>query len=53
MEVEVADLEDRLGMPATWRDPIKARSSQQRLDDLRVELARLYEHWEEALELNV
>jgi ATP-binding cassette subfamily F protein 3 len=53
VEAEVADLEDKLGMPATWRDPIKARSSQQRLDDLRVELARLYEHWEEALELNV
>ncbi len=51
-EAEVADLEDKLGMPATWRDPIKARGLQQRHDDLRISLARLYEHWEEALELN-
>ncbi len=52
-EAEVADLEDKLGMPATWRDPIKAKGMQQRAEDLRTGLARLYEHWEEALELNV
>ena len=52
-EAEVADLEDKLGMPATWRDPIKARGMQQRAEDLRANLSRLYEHWEEALELNV
>jgi ATP-binding cassette subfamily F protein 3 len=51
-EAEVAELEDRLGMPATWRDPIKARGMQQRHEDLRTSLVRLYEHWEEALELN-
>jgi len=51
-EADVADLEDKLGMPATWRDPVKARDAQLRLDDLRTTLARLYEHWEEALELN-
>ena len=52
-EAEVADLQDKLGMPATWRDPVNARSLQQRHDDLVSALARLYEHWEEALELNL
>ncbi len=51
-EAEVAELEDKLGMPATWRDPIKAKGLQQRLEDLHATLPKLYEHWEEALELN-
>ena len=53
VEAKVAELEDLLGQPATWRDPIKARDSQLRHEDLKAELARLYEHWEEALEFNV
>ncbi len=52
-EAEIAELADRLGMPATWRDPIGARTKQIRHDDLTTALARLYEHWEEALELNI
>ena len=51
-EAEVAVLEDLLGQPATWRDPVKARNSQLRHDDLKANLVRLYEHWEEALDLN-
>ena len=51
-EAEVADLQDRLGQPATWRDPVKARDAQLRHDDLAANLVRLYEHWEEALDLN-
>ncbi len=51
-EAKVAELEDLLGQPATWRDPIKARATQQQHEDLKSALARLYEHWEEALELN-
>jgi ATP-binding cassette subfamily F protein 3 len=52
IEAEVAGLEDALGQPATWRDPVKARDTQLRYDDLKRSLATLYEHWEEALELN-
>jgi ATP-binding cassette, subfamily F, member 3 len=52
IESNVAELEDLLGQPALWRDPIKARATQQQHEDLKVQLARLYEHWEEALELN-
>ena len=51
-EVEVAGLEDLLGQPDTWRDPVKARTTQQRHEDLKATLARLYEHWEEAVEFN-
>lgn len=52
VEVKVAGLEDLLGQPATWRDPVKARETQQQHEDLKAHLARLYEHWEEALEYN-
>jgi ATP-binding cassette subfamily F protein 3 len=52
LEAELAQLEDTLGMPATWRDPVKARDSQLRYDNVKSELAKLYAHWEEASELN-
>jgi ATP-binding cassette, subfamily F, member 3 len=50
VEAQVAEVEDLLGQPATWRDPIKAVSTQDRHADLKRDLARLYEHWEEAVE---
>jgi ATP-binding cassette subfamily F protein 3 len=52
VEAEVATLEDLLGQPATWRDPVKAVSTQDRHKVLKENLARLYEHWEETVELN-
>jgi ATP-binding cassette subfamily F protein 3 len=52
VEAKVSTVEDLLGQPATWRDPIKARTTQQDHEDLKARLARLYEHWEEAVELN-
>ena len=52
-EQKVKELEDLLGQPNTWKDALKARSYQQSLDELRPQLQRLYEHWEEAAELNV
>ncbi|MBV8556279.1 MAG: hypothetical protein JO116_12010, partial [Planctomycetaceae bacterium] len=52
VEAQVAEIEDLLGQPATWRDPVKAVSTQQRHADLKRDLARLYEHWEEAVEFN-
>jgi ATP-binding cassette subfamily F protein 3 len=51
-EAKVSELEDLLAQPATWRDPVKARNSQLLHEDLKTQLARLYEHWEEALEYN-
>ena len=52
LESQLADLQEVLGRPETWRDPVAAVASQKRLDDGHESLRRLYEHWEEALELN-
>ena len=51
-EKEVLDLEDLLGQPATWRDPVKAVGTQDRHRELKQKLEKLYEHWETALEAN-
>ena len=51
-EAEAAELEDKLGMPATWKDPVKAREIQLRHEAVKAGLAKLYEHWEESVELN-
>jgi ATP-binding cassette subfamily F protein 3 len=50
LESEVAELEDLLGQPATWRDPVKAVGTQDRHRDVKSRLETLYEHWETALE---
>ncbi len=51
-ESVMAEIERQLSLPETWRDAAKARSVQARHDELKTGLAALYEHWEEALELN-
>jgi ATP-binding cassette subfamily F protein 3 len=52
LEQEVLEIEDLLGQPATWRDPVKAVGTQDRHRELKAKLEKLYEHWETALELN-
>ncbi len=52
LEQEVLDLEDLLGQPATWRDPVKAVGTQDRHRELKEKLEKLYQHWETALEAN-
>jgi ATP-binding cassette subfamily F protein 3 len=52
IERQVAELEDLLGQPATWRDPVKAVATQDQHKELKETLARLYEHWEEAVEFD-
>ena len=52
LEKEVVDLEDQLGQPATWRDPVKAVGTQDRHKLLKEKLENLYQHWETALEAN-
>ncbi len=51
-EAEIAGLEDLLGQPATWKETLKAIATQDRLKLLQENLVKLYEHWEEAIELN-
>jgi ATP-binding cassette subfamily F protein 3 len=50
LEREVHEIEDLLGQPATWRDPVKAVGTQDRHIKLKTKLEQLYEHWETALE---
>jgi ATP-binding cassette subfamily F protein 3 len=52
VEAEVAVLEDVLGQPSTWKEPLKAITTQDKHTALKEKLANLYEHWEEAVELN-
>jgi ATP-binding cassette subfamily F protein 3 len=52
LEQAFAELEDKLGQPSTWRDPVSAVATQDRHRDLKIKLETLYEHWETALEAN-
>ena len=52
MEAKATEFEDLLGQPSFWRDPVKARDIQLQHEDLKTRVARMYEHWEEAMELN-
>jgi ATP-binding cassette subfamily F protein 3 len=51
-EVALASLQTALGDPDTYRDAARARDVQARFESTQADLARLYEHWDEALELN-
>jgi ATP-binding cassette subfamily F protein 3 len=51
IEIEVAELEDKLGQPATWRDTLGAVRLQERHADLKTKLESLYPHWELAIEM--
>ncbi len=52
VEVELAEVEEALGNPDTWKDADTARDAQARYDELKDRLDTLYEHYEEALEFN-
>ena len=52
LEKEVVEIEDLLGQPATWRDPVKAVATQDRHRELKTRLETLYQHWENAVESN-
>ena len=47
LEKEVVELEDQLGQPATWRDPVKAVGTQERHKLIKDKLENLYQHWED------
>jgi ATP-binding cassette subfamily F protein 3 len=51
-EERLVDLERTLSFPDTWKDADRARSTQHQYDETKARLAQLYEHWEEAIELN-
>jgi ATP-binding cassette subfamily F protein 3 len=51
-EQRVADLHAALGQPETLRDGSRVRQIKLELEELHRVIASLYEHWEEAVELN-
>ncbi len=51
-EAQVAELTASLGDPAVYRDGGRVRHVKQQLEELQTRLAQLYEHWEEAVELD-
>jgi ATP-binding cassette subfamily F protein 3 len=52
LEEELAALELALGEPETYRDADRARRTRRRFEEIQAALTTLYEHWDEALELN-
>lgn len=51
-EQHLAELEAALADPQTHRDPERIKAALQEFEATRERLDRLYEHWEEAIELN-
>jgi ATP-binding cassette subfamily F protein 3 len=51
-ERRLASLEAELQNPDLYRDADRVRTTLQQIEQLKAALAQLYEHWEEAVELN-
>ncbi len=51
-EAEVARLESTLADGDLYRDAVKVRDTMKAFEDAKARLQHLYEHWEEAVELN-
>jgi ATP-binding cassette subfamily F protein 3 len=51
-ESRLAQLQNELGNPDLYRDGQRVKETRETYDALQASLARLYEHWEEAVELN-
>ncbi len=51
-EAEKSRLEAQLADPATYRDEARAKQVREQFDAIEARLLGLYEHWEEALEMN-
>ncbi len=52
LEQELADLEAQLASPELYRDGEKVKQTTRSFEETKASLQRLYEHWEEAIELN-
>jgi ATP-binding cassette subfamily F protein 3 len=46
------ELEQELANPDLYRDGERVKQTTKAFEDTKAELAHLYEHWEEAVELN-
>jgi ATP-binding cassette subfamily F protein 3 len=52
LEQELADLEAQLASPELYRDGEKVKQTTRSFEETKASLQRLYEHWEEAIEMN-
>ena len=50
--VYLRELEERLASPDLYKEGDKVKQTTKEFEEIKIELARLYEHWEEAVELN-
>jgi ATP-binding cassette subfamily F protein 3 len=51
-ETRVRELEERLASPDLYREGDKVKETMRTFEETKAKLAQLYEHWEEAVELN-
>ena len=51
-ETELAEVEALMASPELYKDGEKVKQATARFEELKAQIARLYEHWEEAVELN-
>ena len=51
-ETELRTLEQLLASPELYRDGEKVKQTTKAFEEAKAKLAQLYEHWEEAVELN-
>ena len=51
-ETELRELEQRMASPELYRDGEKVKATTKAFEDVKARLDQLYEHWEEAVELN-
>jgi ATP-binding cassette, subfamily F, member 3 len=51
-ETELRALEERLASPDLYKDGDRVKQTTKEFEETKTELAQLYEHWEEAVELN-
>jgi ATP-binding cassette subfamily F protein 3 len=51
-ETQLRDLEERMASPDLYRDGDRVKETTRAFEETKAELQQLYEHWEEAVELN-
>jgi ATP-binding cassette subfamily F protein 3 len=51
-ETQLKELEERMASPDLYRDGDKVKQTTKAFEETKAWLAQLYEHWEEALEMN-
>ena len=51
-ETRLRELEEQMASPELYRDGDRVKETTRAFEEVKAQLAQLYEHWEEAVELN-